>query len=42
MVVPSVMGIFFGIGAFIAYAFFNYEGFQKAEVKINKFLSELI
>jgi hypothetical protein len=42
IVVPSLMGIFFGIGNFLAYLFFSYEGFRRAENKLNAVLSELI
>lgn len=30
IVLPSLMGIFFGLGNFLAYFIFSYEGFRKA------------
>ncbi len=36
------MGLFFGIGHFIAYYFFNQDMFKRAETKVNNMLSELI
>jgi len=42
MLAPGIMGIFFGIGQFIAYYFFNHDVFKRAETKLNSMLSELI
>jgi hypothetical protein len=29
ILVPSLMGIFFGLGHFLSYFFFSYDGFKK-------------
>ena len=42
VILPSIMGIFFGFGSFIAYLFFSMEGFKKAEQKFNNILKELL
>lgn len=42
VIIPSIMGIFFGFGSFIAYLFFSMEGFKKAEQKFNNILKELL
>ena len=39
MVVPSIMGLFFGLGSFLMFLLFRYEGFAKMETKLNSFLS---
>jgi len=39
MMVPSIIGFFFGLGNFFIYLLFRYEGFAKAEAKLNHFLS---
>lgn len=42
VLVPGIMGLFFGIGHFLAYLFFSYEGFKKAETKVNSVLKDLL
>lgn len=42
IVTPSLMGIFFGLGFFLTFLFFRYEGFAKMETKLNNFISELL
>jgi hypothetical protein len=42
ILVPGLMGLFFGLGHFLAYYFFSLEIFKKAETKLNSVLSDLI
>lgn len=39
---PSIIGILFGIGHFIAYLLFSQEPFKKFEKRFNNFLEELL
>ena len=40
-VVPAIMGVFFGLGHFLAYYFFAREPFRRFERSLNSLLNEI-
>jgi DMSO/TMAO reductase YedYZ heme-binding membrane subunit len=40
IVLPGIMGFFFGVGHFLAYLFFSQDIFHRFEKKFNSFLEE--
>jgi uncharacterized membrane protein YqhA len=40
IMIPAIMGIFFGIGHFLAYFFFSNEVFKKFEKKVYGYLED--
>lgn len=42
IVMPGIMGIFFGIGHFLAYLFFSRDAFKRFELKFNNYLEEIL
>jgi DMSO/TMAO reductase YedYZ heme-binding membrane subunit len=42
LLVPGLMGVFFGLGHFLAYLFFSQNTFQRFEQRFNKFIDELM
>jgi hypothetical protein len=42
LLVPGLVGVFYGLGHFLAYMFFAQEAFKRFELRFNKFLEEVL